>query len=313
VNVAPVLIRLPNHVGDACMALPAMRALIDAGCECTLVGRSWGASLFAALGRPYVAIKGTWFADRQRVHEGRRAAGGDVRGVLLPNSIGSALLFSAAGVPCAGLATAGRSALLRWPIAEPAACHEVERFYAVARGALAAWSLPAPAALPRSLGLTVTGDQMQAAQRLLAEHAIGRYALLSPVATGLHHGQPKHWAHFAQLVPQLQLRGLQTVAAPPATESAAVRAALPGATLLPPVALGVYAALAAGAALVIANDSGSSHVAAAVGARQVTIFGVTERTRTGPWSDRAICVGALGAWPRVAEVVAAIDQALGMP
>jgi heptosyltransferase-2 len=51
-------------------------------------------------------------------------------------------------------------------------------------------------------------------------------------------------------------------------------------------------------------------VAAAVGARQVTIFGVTERARTGPWSPRAVCVGANGAWPAVAAVVAAIDAAL---
>ena len=75
-----------------------------------------------------------------------------------------------------------------------------------------------------------------------------------------------------------------------------MRTALPEATLLRPVPLGVYAALAQRAAVVIANDSGSSHVAAAVGARQVTIFGVTDRQRTGPWSKRAICVGDNGAF-----------------
>jgi heptosyltransferase-2 len=79
------------------------------------------------------------------------------------------------------------------------------------------------------------------------------------------------------------------------------------------VDLGIYAALAERAAVVIANDSGSSHVAAAVGARQVTIFGVTDRSRTGPWSPRAVCVGHDGHWPDVGEVVAALDQALALP
>jgi heptosyltransferase-2 len=65
--------------------------------------------------------------------------------------------------------------------------------------------------------------------------------------------------------------------------------------------------------VVIANDSGTSHVAAAVGARQVTIFGVTDRHRTGPWSARAVCVGGNGRWPEVPEVVAAIDEALALP
>jgi len=307
-----VLVRLPNHVGDACMALPALRALQAAGCNCTLAGRAWGASLFAGLDLPYLALAGTLLGDRGGARAWRRgrAADAQARGVVLPNSFGSALRWASAGVPSAGLATAGRAPLLRWPLAEPAPCHEVERFYAVACGALAAWGRPAPAPLPAALGLVPTAAQRSEAARIAAVHGLGRFALLAPIATGVHHGRPKHWAHFAALVPALAGRGLAAVAAPPEHEAAAVRAALPGATLLPPVALGVYAALAAAAAVVIANDSGSSHVAAAVGARQVTIFGVTERARTGPWSPRAVCVGAYDAWPDVAAVTAAIDEAL---
>jgi heptosyltransferase-2 len=306
-----VLVRLPNHVGDACMALPALRALQAAGCDCTMAGRAWAESLFAGLARPFVPLAGTVLADRRSVRAWRAAAGAaDVRGVVLPNSIGSALAFVAAGVPSVGLATDGRGALLRWPVPEPAPCHEVERFYAVARGALAAWSLPPPGPVPAALGLVPTAAQQAAADELIAAHSLHRYALLAPVATGRHHGQAKHWAHFAALAPALAARGLAAVVAPPAAEADAVRAAMPTARRLPPVSLGVYAALAAAAAVVIANDSGSSHVAAAVGARQVTIFGVTDRARTGPWSPRAVCVGANGAWPDVPAVVAALDEAL---
>jgi heptosyltransferase-2 len=239
---------------------------------------------------------------------------GDVCGLVLPNSFGSALSFWMAGVPSAGLATDGRGMLLRWPVKDPGPCHEVERFYAAARGALLALGSGAETAVPADLGLPIGAEQAVAAQSALRDQGVsGNYALIAPVATGRHHGRAKHWEHFAELAPALHARGLQAIAAPPVQEVEAVRAALRSATLLRPVPLGVYAALAQRAAIVIANDSGSSHVAAAVGARQVTIFGVTDRKRTGPWSRLAVCVGDNGAWPDVAQVLDAIDQALALP
>jgi len=60
--------------------------------------------------------------------------------------------------------------------------------------------------------------------------------------------------------------------------------------------------LTARAALVICNDSGVSHVAAAASARELALFGVTRPGRTGPWSPRAVCVGSELAWPSVEEV-----------
>ncbi len=63
------------------------------------------------------------------------------------------------------------------------------------------------------------------------------------------------------------------------------------------------------AALVICNDSGVSHLGAAVQARQLTLFGVTDPARTGPWSDRAVCLGRTDEWPSVNEV---LEQALAL-
>lgn len=296
------------------MALPAVHALQAAGCSCVLVGRGWGESLLAGLRLPYRVIEGRLLADRARLQALEDVVMSDTRGLILPNSIGSALAFALAGVPSAGLATGLRRVLLRWPSADPGPSHEVQRFHAAAVAALKDWNLTADMTIPTELGLRPTAEQIaQGRATLNACGVTRRYALLAPVATGLHHGQRKHWEHFAELLPVLRERGLQPVAAPLAREADAVRAALPEATLLPSVALGVYAALARGAALVIANDSGSSHVAAAVSARQVTIFGVTDRSRTGPWSPRAVCVGQNGAWPEVPVVVAAIDEALALP
>ena len=96
-------------------------------------------------------------------------------------------------------------------------------------------------------------------------------------------------------------------------ESEAVRAAVPGATLLPETDVGTFAALLAGSRLVVANDSGSAHVAAAVDAPLVALFGVTDARRTGPWSARATCIGSEHGWPAFDEVAAAVRQRLGSP
>jgi heptosyltransferase-2 len=310
-----VLVRIPNHVGDACMALPALHLLREAGLRCALVGRGWGESLFEGLRLSYLPLQGRLLRDAAHVRQFRASIDGEARGLVLPNSFGSALMFALAGVPSAGLATASRRLLLRWPSPAPRDCHEVERFYGATLAALRAWGLATdrPAPSP-SLQLSLTPGQSNAALAVRRAGGVGeRYALLAPVATGLHRGRVKHWSHFGQLVPALRERGLMAVAAPPPAEVEAVRTALPGVALLPPVPLGVFAALAANAGVVIANDSGTSHVAAAVGVRQVTIFGVTDRHRTGPWSARAVCVGENGRWPEVPEVVAAIDEALALP
>ena len=294
------------------MALPALRLLAASGCALTLTGKTWAEDLFRGHGWPFRALSGQFFEDIAGVRALARAAGPAARGLLLPNSFSSALLFRAAGIRSAGLATDGRRLLLGTAIPEPPRMHEVERFWRVAQGALAGWSLrPATDEVPRELGLELAARHTEAVDRMLAERKVpARFALLAPIATGLHHGRIKHWSHFAELIEPLRARGLEPVAMPPAMESAASRAALPGATFLPPAPLGTYAALSARAAVVVANDSGISHVAAAAGARQATIFGVTEPDRTGPWNPRAVQVGRFGAWPATTDVLAAVDRAL---
>ncbi len=296
------------------MALPALRLLAASGCTPALVGKAWAEDLFSGHRWPFRALPGGLLEDIACVRALASEAGSSPRGVLLPNSFSSALLFRAAGIRSVGLATDGRRLLLGTSIPEPPRMHEVERFWRVAQAALAAWTVP-PAlnGVPRELGLELAARHTEAVDRLMAERRVPpRFALLAPIATGLHHGRIKHWSRFAELIEPLRARGLEPVAMPPAMESAASRAALPGAMVLPPASLGIYAALSLRASVVVANDSGISHVAAAAGARQVTIFGVTEPDRTGPWNPRAVPVGRYGAWPEPAEVLAAIDRALNL-
>lgn len=310
--MTPLAIRLPNHVGDACMTLPALRLAEQAGFVPTLIGRAWGAALFEGHGWPYVAIEGRLAHDVRtlRARLGSVAAG--ARGVVFPKSFSSALLFRLAGLRTAGHAVRGRGWLLDVAQAGEGTGHEVERFHGLMRHALENWGRPVAAdAPPATLGLKLAPRHRDAARRVLIEAGVtSRYALLAPIATGLHHGRSKQWPEFGRLVEPLTARGIVCVVAPPPAEADATLAVLPDAVRLPPLDLGTLAAVARAAAVVIANDSGVSHIAAAAGAPQVTIFGATDIERTRPWSPRAQLVGWPDRWPGFDAVIAAVDRAL---
>lgn len=113
----------------------------------------------------------------------------------------------------------------------------------------------------------------------------------------------KHWEHFNDIVKPLRYKGIEPIVFPSLREEALAKAACPDATILPPTTLGNFAAIAKRAEIVIANDSGVSHIAAAVGAKQITLVGVTDSKRTGPWNPDAIVLGVNGRWPTVDEVI----------
>ena len=75
---------------------------------------------------------------------------------------------------------------------------------------------------------------------------------------------------------------------------------MPDATIISGLNLGTYAALLAQAEQVIANDSGPMHIAAAVGAKTLGLFGVTDPLRTSPWGQDYL--GTKDRWPAVEEV-----------
>ncbi|CPI22986.1 heptosyltransferase II [Bordetella pertussis] len=239
----------------------------------------------------------------------RRALGGGAatRGLLLPDSLSSAAVFRLAGIPCAGYRDDGRSPLLRWPVDKPgASLHAVQSWHYLTRAALQRWGLPAGPVEPGALlDLPLTQAHRDAAGQLLqAQQLAGRpFVLIAPTATGLHKGKVKVWPGFDALTRALQERGQTVVMCPPPAEVAEARRNAPSATLLPPLGLGAFAALAQRAALVVCNDSGVSHVAAAVDARQLTLFGVTRPGRTGPWSPRAVCLGSETRWPGPEQVM----------
>lgn len=293
------------------MCLPALRLLAASGFTPALVGKRWAEDLLAGMGWRFDPIEGKVPEDLSRIRYLANNANA-AQGLLFPNSFGSALLFKLGRLKTTGLRTDMRSFLLDNGIPEPGTMHEVERFFYVAHEAIKAWgSTPAFDKVPERLSLILMKRHEAAAKNLIEQYKIPeKFALLAPIARGKHQGKAKHWEHFNELVAPLRAKGVEPIVFPSLREEALAKAACPDATILPPTTLGNFAAIAKRAQVVVANDSGVSHIAAAVGAKQITLVGVTDTNRTGPWNPDAIVLGENGRWPEVSEVLQTLDNVL---
>ena len=252
-----VLCRLPNHVGDCCMTLPALRLLEASGFTPMLTGKRWAEDLMSGMGWRFDPIEGHVTEDLHRIRYISNHLGPRPLGLLFPNSFSSALLFSIGRVRNAGFPTDGRRFLLDKVVEEPGTMHEVERFFRLAHGAIKAWGgTPAWDSVPEELGMKLLARHEAAARNLMAEHGIPEnFALLAPIARGLHHGKEKQWKHFNELCGPLRDMGIEPIVFPSVREEEANHAACPNARILPPTTLGNYAALAKRARIVIATGS----------------------------------------------------------
>ena len=283
------------------MTLPALDLLAANGYALTLVGRPWAADLFAAYAWSAVSLSGSrWQHVRTLRNSGVKS------GLLMTNSFSTALEFRLAGISTTAYASDGRSWLLGKAVPVAAADHMVEHYYRLARELVRA----APT-IPPDINLQISNRARKRAHELLSAHGAGsRYVVLCPVATGLHRGKVKAWGGFERLCRELLESGLHVVALPGPNETATVRNALPGAIVLPEADLSTFSAILENARLVIANDSGPGHLAAAAGTRLISVFGVTEPQKTRPWSSKATLIGTTNGWPHYEDVRAAIDTAL---
>lgn len=298
------------------MSLPSLQALIDSGIPVVVCAKPWAKELLSGLAlHGFIPLSGKWWPDSQviknyrKTHQHRHAVG-----VLLPDSLSSALCFRLAGLASVGYKDDGRSVLLRWPLAKPSQdLHAVQSWYYIVQQAFSIWGLPMkPLPTSKHLGLQLSTDQQQAGDKAIeqAKLAVERYILIAPTAIGLHKGRLKVWPHFEELSVALQAKGYIVCMCPPPAERDAAIVAAPSALCLSPLPLGAFARLCQQAAWVVCNDSGVSHVAAAIEARQLTLCGVTNPEDTGPWSERALCLGRDGQWPSLEQVLLTLEPNL---
>ncbi|HLR82875.1 MAG TPA: glycosyltransferase family 9 protein [Paenalcaligenes sp.] len=299
-------VRLPNWLGDVCMCLPIIDALLESPqYELVICARPWAQQLLRHYPiRHWVLLKGHTRQDAKEIKKHRQYYDDrKAKGLIIPDSFSSAFIFWWGSIPSAGVRDEGRSFFLRWPFDKPdSSLHTVQYWYELARLAMQRWQTPIQPLHSEQLELRLP----QSTQSLLpVEYQSGKTVLIAPTATGKHLGNVKIWPHFEALTYALKKRGIHVLMCPPPNEIEQAIANAPSAYRLEPLPIDQFAQLCQQVDLVVCNDSGVSHVAAAAQAKQITLFGVTSAARTGPWSKHALCLGELNRWPSLTQVLTA--------
>ena len=161
----------------------------------------------------------------------------------------------------------------------PHALHEVDRHLALLE------HLGLPPGASRALEWPLTTDDEDGAAELGLRP--GTYAVLHPGATSPSRLWPAE--RFAEVADGLSGAGLEVVVGGVPSEAATTGAVVaacrrPVRDVTGRTSLGAYAALLRDAAVVVANDTGTAHLSAAVGGRAVTLFlsGDPRRWRHAP-------------------------------
>ncbi len=126
---------------------------------------------------------------------------------------------------------------------------------------------------------------------------------------------PAHWIAIGKLLAE---RGLPVLlpwgSAAEKTAAHHLAAGIPGAVVLPKLAMMDAVLLAQRAALVIGVDTGLTHIAAAFARPTVELYCDSPRWKTeGNWSPRIINLGDAGSPPTVEQVTDAVQRLLGDP
>jgi heptosyltransferase II len=212
--------------------------------------------------------------ERWRLGRGLKQRG-YAQAYVLPNTMKSALAPSFARIPLrVGYLGESRVGLLN-RIHKAGSPHEPMTLH-YARLAEEPGTEP-PLPLP-SPSLSFSREKMHST---MARFGIaGRYAVFCP---GAEYGPAKRWPYFRELAAQL---GSQIVLLGSASDRKEAER-IPGRNLAGETTLDEAIDLIAGAALVVSNDSGLMHVAAATGAPQVALFGSSSPEHTPPLSRAA--------------------------
>jgi heptosyltransferase-2 len=113
------------------------------------------------------------------------------------------------------------------------------------------------------------------------------------LAPGAEYGPAKQWpaAHYRTLAQALAAQGWEIAVIGLAKDRELGETILQGIgaghNLCGETNLVQFTAMLGGAALLVSNDSGAMHLAAALGIPQIAVFGSTNPTWTGPLSDHA--------------------------
>jgi heptosyltransferase-2 len=291
-----ILVVAPSWVGDMVMAQPLFKRLhqLHPGLELDVLAPDWTLPLLARMPEVREAIPNPFrhgelkLGARYRLGRSLRARGYD-QAIVLPNSWKSALVPFFAAVP---KRTGYWGEMRRWLLNDGRKLDKeklplmVARFVALADEPGA----PLPSPLP-GLALAVDEGQRQAT---LARLGLEATAKIGALCVGAEYGPAKRWppSHFAELGQTLHARGYQVWLVGSAKDSDAGAEAerlSSGAciNLCGKTSLNEAVDLLASAGVIVSNDSGLMHVAAALDKPLVALYGSSSPGFTPPLSQKA--------------------------
>jgi len=290
-DVSRLVVRAPNWLGDAVMAIPAMAAVrreFD-GRSIVLAALPSIAPLFEEI--TPAAPDEILAVDRPRERSQLQAARADAV-LLMPNSFGSAWIANRSGIAERwGYAASGRGFLLTRRVRRPrGTVHQVQYYLDLVRG----------------LGIEAGDDRprIQAQPATLAKSdallASGGALPGMPIvgfAPGAAYGNAKRWPpeRVAQVIAGLARQGVASLlvgAGADRVTGRAIESSLPAATplvnLIGRTTLRQLVGVIARCRAFVSNDSGAMHVAAALGVPLTAIFGPTDERATRPAGDAEV-------------------------
>jgi len=288
-----ILIRGPNWVGDAVLAIPAIKAVREhfSTADITLLVRPWVAGLFTSapfIDKVWSEDKPSSLADWTRITRDIRLRHFDLA-ILLPNSFESALMIFLGGVRHRiGYATDAR----RWMLTNAVAPGEGPRHqtqYYLDLVKIFSAGIVAP-----SVEIQATSEERASARRLLSDEGVPREAKFLVLNPGAAYGSAKRWHvdRFAAVADslayelQLHVALIGSQHERPIAEQIRNRMTAPAAILTGRTSLETLIGVLAESCLMITNDSGPMHIAAALGVPTVAVFGSTDERVTGPCGPR---------------------------
>lgn len=301
-----ILIRATNWVGDAIMALPALRAVRKrfADAEIAILALSYVGDIY----RDQQICDQIIEYDRNEAHAGiggRERLAGELRkqgfdvALLLQNAFDAAWVAWRAGIPKRiGYSRDARGFLLTDAVRVPKAgeIQPHEKFYYLELLRRAGWieSLPDEA----FIFLDVPEQNRRRAAEFLLGAGSRPQARRIAVGAGASYGSAKCWPpeRFAEALNRLQMESDAEVILFGTPTEAKVSGAIAAGLRRAPIDLTGKTTIADLPALLshchmfLGNDSGAMHVAAAVGLPVVAIFGPTDPLGTAPVTPRSSIV-----------------------
>jgi heptosyltransferase-2 len=285
VSAFRLLIRAPNWIGDAALSLPAVRDVRRNFPEARIevLARGWVKELYAAVPEVDAVREAAGLRETAR-----SLAGAFDAAILLTNSFRTALEVYAAGIPQRwGYASDGRGPLLTRRARVPRSVRGKSEVYYY-RAMLAGIGLATSNAPDTSL--VPLPDWSERGRALLGDDG-ARWVGLNP---GASFGPAKRWIpeRYAAVGELLARRtGARVAVLGAAAERPLAQKLAQGMSSKPRVlcgetSLGDLVGVLGRLALLVTNDSGPMHLAAAQGVPLVALFGPTDWRETAPLGER---------------------------